>query len=803
MQKKSTKEINDFEIEVSKFFRVSQQIDENTLSTKNRHLFQIIEVEGVNHLTADNSELNTWTHSINKLLKTIADANTAVWSHVVRKRSDKYPKATFSNNFSKELDENYKAKVTKGELYTNRLYLTIILTASKSSAGMLDNVVNLFTLDSDAHREAEIAELNGRLEKLHNKVSDALSLLSDFQPRVLGCYEQEGVYFSEPLELIGELINVEHQKYPVNPLAELSETIPTNRPYFTKKDTVFAVRREKDYIYGGALTIKDYPSEKTQTGMLDTVLNFPFEAVLTQSFTVVPTEVAKKEITEQRDRLTNAGDFGVSQIEALEFALDDLVSGKIVFGQHHMNLIVYGDSRAEVKTNLSDAKGALTQKEIFTNADDVVNEYNFYAQIPANFGERTRVAIIHSYNFACFNSFHNFPSDHLKGNWWGDAISMLKTTSGTPYYFNFHVRTGDYPPANTVIIGPTGVGKTTLMGFLLAQANRVNPHTGKSPKMFLFDKDRGASILIKAMGGKYTAIKDGVPTGFNFLQMEATEKNVAFMNRMVKQLMASRGITANTDDVKIIHNSIEGLLKLDYEHRTISNLIDGVPQGSNVEKGLESWVSGGASGWVFDNENDTLNLNCNIVGFDMTEILDDDSVRTPIVMYLFHRMNTDFIDGSPCIVPMDEFWKLINDPVFAPEVKDQAKTIRKRDGFTLGSTQEPDDLVDSPIGKTIVNSSVTQIFLPNPKANESAYMGHFKLSQAEYDTIKSLGKNSRQFLIKKGNQSVVAELDLAGMDNEIAVLSGSQRNADLMDSIIEEVGDNPNDWLPIFHERRS
>ncbi|MFX8569841.1 VirB4 family type IV secretion/conjugal transfer ATPase, partial [Acinetobacter baumannii] len=88
-------------------------------------------------------------------------------------------------------------------------------------------------------------------------------------------------------------------------------------------------------------------------------------------------------------------------------------------------------------------------------------------------------------------------------NHWGDAVALLKTASGSPYYFNFH--RADL--GNTMIIGPSGSGKTVAQGFLLAMLEKFSP-TG-----VFFDKDRGAEIFIRAMGGQYQPLLTGVPTG--------------------------------------------------------------------------------------------------------------------------------------------------------------------------------------------------------------------------------------------------------------------------------------------------
>ena len=80
----------------------------------------------------------------------------------------------------------------------------------------------------------------------------------------------------------------------------------------------------------------------------------------------------------------------------------------------------------------------------------------YWSQFPGNFDYSVRQATINSKNFAGMASFHNYPTGKKFGNHWGEAVTVLNTTSKTPLYFNFHVR----DIGHTMIVGPTGAGKT-------------------------------------------------------------------------------------------------------------------------------------------------------------------------------------------------------------------------------------------------------------------------------------------------------------------------------------------------------
>ena len=118
-------------------------------------------------------------------------------------------------------------------------------------------------------------------------------------------------------------------------------------------------------------------------------------------------------------------------------------------------------------------------------------------------------------------------------------------------------------------------------------------------------------------------------------------------------------------------------------------------------------------------------------------------------------------------------------------------------------TQSPADVLRSPIAHTIVEMCATRIFLPNPNANPRDYVDGFGLTAQEFRLVREeLSPEQRRFLVKQGHDSVVVELDLEGLDGELAVLSGRTATVELMDRVRAECGEAPSAWLPAFHKQR-
>ena len=185
-----------------------------------------------------------------------------------------------------------------------------------------------------------------------------------------------------------------------------------------------------------------------------------------------------------------------------------------------------------------------------------------------------------------------------------------------------------------------------------------------------------------------------------------------------------------------------------------------------------------------------------ILGFDMTDVLDDAVVRGPLTRYLFHVLES-LLDGRRLVVWLDEFAKLLADPAFEALASDGTKTWRKRNGVLAFATQSPHDVLASPIARTLIEQTPTKIFFPNADAHRSDYVEGFGLTEREFELIRTeLTPGSRRFLIRQGRESVVAELDLKGFTGEMKVISGRAASVAELERLIAALGPDPNGWLP-------
>ena len=250
----------------------------------------------------------------------------------------------------------------------------------------------------------------------------------------------------------------------------------------------------------------------------------------------------------QRDQLIASDDVVASQIAEMDVAINELGDGQFCMGEYHYSLVVFGDDVADAGRRAAQAVGAVGEASSLQMAPvDLVADAAWFAQWPGNWQWRPRDAKLSSRAFAALAAGHNFPRGKRDGNPWGEALALMRTPSGQPFYLNLHVSpegedSADKKlPGNTLIIGSTGVGKTTLEMFLLALTRKWDP----APRLVLFDLDRGCEIAMRALGGRYFTLEAGKPTGCNPLQREPTPARLPVLGAARAHLHRDAGAAAD------------------------------------------------------------------------------------------------------------------------------------------------------------------------------------------------------------------------------------------------------------------
>lgn len=785
--KPKNEKITKGEVSAAHFIPYKCHYNSNTLLTEKEELVRIIKIKGFAFETADDIDIDLKKNARNNLLKGMAAGGFSLYFHTIRRKEKGFPDGEMPDNFSRRVNEEWLGKHSSDKSFINEHYLTIIRGADKSGVAVLEHMAKKIQHKTDKTTwENYIREMYDELEEMTERI---LNGYSNYGARLLDLEETDEGINSELLEFLSRIVNCGYSQ-PMNiPLGPVSHHLPISRLYFGGKS--IEAHNPTLVKHAGIVSIKEYrPS--THAGVFDGFMQMPCELIITQSFSFINRMVAISSMQLQQRRLVQSEDVAVSQIQEIDEALDSAMSGEFAFGLHHLTIMCIEDTPKSLESMLSLAVVELSNSGITGVRERINLEPAFWAQLPGNADFMARRSVVNTLNIAAFASFHNYPSGKRKGNHWGDAVTVLNTVSGTPYFFSFHVR----DVGHSMIIGPTGSGKTVLLNFLCAQAQKFKP------RLFFFDKDRGAEIFVRAIRGKYVTPDASRVSGFNPFQLADTNENRSFLVEFLKALVSTGAAPLPAHEVERINEAVSGNYKLPKHQRRLRNIAPfmGLGGPGTLAGRLSMWHTNGSHNKLFDNEEDQIDFSsARVFGIEMGRILQDKVSIGPVLLYLFHRIQSS-LDGSPTMIVLDEAWALIDNPVFAPKIKDWLKVLRKLNTFVVFATQSVEDAAKSQISDTLIQQTATQIFLPNLRAT-TIYRDVFMLSEREFNLVKTTDPSTRFFLVKQDNDGVIARIDLAGMEEVIRVLSARAETVIMMDEIMAQVGTDPDDWLPPYYEK--
>ncbi len=777
----------------------------------------VLRLAGAAFECADDEVLNNRHERLNKVLLSLADPRITIWQHIVRREEKTYPDGAFPDGFARDLNAKYAAQMRSATLMVNELYLSIVLRPHTSWSGK-----TLAKLLVSADQATIAAQRQEQVALLDEIVAELEASLGYYEAQRLRVYRRDGVLFSAPAEFFGYLVNGSWEPIALAP-GPLKNLLASSRPFFGSE--TIEIRGATQTQFGAMLGIKGYP-HSTSPIYLDDLLTVPCKIVVTQSFSFQQQDAALRKLGRAANVMLNAGDAARSQIEEIPDMADALVSRRVAMGSHHYTVLVQGETLRALARNIAQVRAILSHAGIMSAREDLANEAAYWAQLPGVFSKRPRLSMINSRNASGFMPLHNFPTGRRTGNHWGDALAMLVTAAGTPHYLSLHAADplaanggAKKDVAHTLLAGPNGCGKTAVAMFLLCMLQKFGITA------ILFSKDRDTEITIRALGGKFYPIQIGEPTGWNPFALDPAEAGtLPYLRQLVRKLVSrprrlDSGIEVDdaplsVAEEQLLDGAVTSALALAWEFRHLGRVLDFLPEGEgSVHARLSKWCharkpgqADGVHAWVFDNLADTLAATLGsgmTTGFDVTQFLDDPELLGPINLHLFY-LAARLMDGRRIAIFISEFWKALGDPGFSAFCKDLLKTLRKKNGFVVLDTQSPSDALAHPISRTLIEQVATFMLFPNPGADQQEYMQGLNLSEREYALVKTdMPEGAGMFLLKQGRHSVVVKLPLAGLDDELAVLSARTSNIALLEQLIAEYGEAPASWLPWFYAQRS
>ncbi len=731
-------------------------VGRNVMVLREGDLMATLRLDGLSALTTPDSDLDALKRAVAAIVAQTGNA-FGLYVHRIAVPQDVTLPTVPGDGFAARIDRRWQAHLRSLAPKRTHVYLSILRRPDLAArVPLLGALAKRTWVKDKAARTRELNDVAGFFE----------TALSAARPKRLTSTGGEW------LGVLGTLLSGQFAPIaaPRSPLP-LAHSIGTCRATFEADTIRVACATTGETRYGALFSVKSYPA-LTDVALMDG-LDLPLDVVLTNSFTPIPTNIMAERIQRIVRQMRAADDAAVSLRDQLLEAADDQEAGRIAFGDHHLSIAVYAGTREALEHAAAEIRRLGQEMMAVIVRETMALKATYFAQAPGNFGYRARRTPISTVNFADFSALHGSVvgrgADRAP---WGTPVTILPTVGSAAYRLNFHeAGSPESEPTvgHTLVLGRTGSGKTLTTAFLAAQAQRIGA------RLFVFDKDRGLEMAVRALGGRYNEIRAGLPTGLNPLATETDARGRAWLADWLATLV-SRGGDLSGEQARHIQGAVSQnadagpVLQRFASFRTLFQSLD---DEGELARRIAEWTPGGRFGWVFD-EPETgrgVDLTGAVTAFDMTEILDMATERLAVLSYVLRRIERIVEDRRPTLIVLDEAWKLLDDAYFGVRLENWLVTLRKMNAVVVMLTQYPGQLASSRVGKTIVETVPTQILFPNDRATPADYE-LLKVNEKEAALLTRTTAGQRIALVRSAGDSVFVDADLSALGPLAAILGG-------------------------------
>ena len=355
-----------------------------------------------------------------------------------------------------------------------------------------------------------------------------------------------------------------------------------------------------------------------------------------------------------------------------------------------------------------------------------------------------------------------------------------KTEGSTPFRFSLHPNGSDV--GHTVIVGPTGAGKSVLLALMALQFRRY-----EGAQVFAFDFGGSIRAAALAVGGDWHDLGGSLseeaaePVALQPLARIDDPSERAWAADWLAAILTQENVAVDPQAKDHIWSALGSLASAPVGERTLTGLAV-LLQSTELKQALRPYCIGGPYGRLLDAEGERLGGET-VQAFE-TEGLMTAGAAPAVLSYLFHRIDGR-LDGSPTLIIIDEGWLALSSPAFAKQLTEWLVTLRKKNAAVIFATQSLSQIEASPAALTIVESCMTRIFLPNDRAMEpqiAAIYRRFGLNARQIE-ILSRAAPKRDYYCQSRRDNRLFELGLGDVALAFTAASSKrdqQRIAELM-----------------------
>ena len=750
--------------------------DKKTILTKNGELMQIIRVSGFSN-TSVYAELIPLREAVRDAIRdNIKQTNFALWFNTIRRKKNISPDGEFADYFSHKINQTWEEINNLQNDYVNELYITVIVEGIDTSITNFKSLVGSFS--KNGIKKLHESSLAKSLEVLKNATSGILSAISDYGANILEIKEWEGVLYSEQMRFLGKICNLQEKFYPVS-ITDISEDLSVNKVAFGNNE--IEVVAGNNVFFSTILSIKEYIEINIE--LLDKILQIPFEFVISQSFDFSYDESELEHFKYQDKMLRVSEDSSFRDISGITNFFESVDGTATDYGKLQTTLMIISRTREELDKDVKLISEQFQSLGIVAVREDVFMEDCFWAQLPANFRFLKRQKIVNSYKVAGFSSLYSFASGAISGNYWGPALTTFKTITNTPYFFSFH----DGDQGHSMFLGKKSSGKTILLNFILAQARRFKN------KIFYFDFDNKAKNFINMLGGFYYDLSYSDPQSKECLKINPLALNInpnfrKFLSEFFYSFISKYKVGIPEEELQNITQIVDKILVNKCDKFSDAIKLFNTEETKKIYEILKLWEEPELA-QIFDH-NKEINWSDRIMGFDLTEYVDKDFIIVPILYYMLYKIENIINQDTPSIVVFKNADKLLNNEIFTDKIINLLDRFRLKNCVVIFCFDAEDLNEDTENLVSLISQKVSSKFILSDFNVSDNLNNALKITNEELRLINYFKNEDRKFLLKFGDNSLVANFNLSQHKSLTRLLSSSFEDVAIIEEIFNHSKEN-------------
>ncbi|NPC57784.1 conjugal transfer protein TrbE [Caenimonas soli] len=664
--------------------------------------------------SSTDSELVATSARLNNALRRLG-CGWAVFVEAQRRAAADYPLSTFPDPLSWLIEEERRAAFEEaGSHFESAYMLTLLWLPPEESTSRMAGMLYEGSAVAQASASAAPAQWRDHLAAFQSETQRLFDLLDGVMPDI--AWLDDG----QTLTYLHATVSTRRQAVAVPEVPFHLDALLADEPLTGGLAPMLGTQHLR------VLTVRGFPTS-TWPGLLDELNRLGFAYRWCTRFLFLDKSAAERELVRLRRQWFAKRKSVVALLRETIFqqesplvdsdaanksadadaALQELGTDQVAYGFLTATVTVMGVTAAEADDKLRAVERTIQSRGFITMPERLNAVDAWLSSIPGHVYANVRQPIVSTLNLA-----HLMPlsavwagperNDHLDG----PPLVVTRTDGATPFRLVTHV--GDV--GHTLVVGPTGMGKSVLLATLMLQFRRY-----PGARIFVFDKGRSARATVLGLGGEHYDLGADSAIAFQPFAGIDAEAARAWAAQWVADILQHEGVQLTPEVKDSVWSALNSLASAPAEQRTLTGL-SVLLQSNALRQALQPYTLGGPHGRLLDADEDRLG-DAPVQGFEMEELMHRKAAVLPVLSYLFHRLDGRF-DGAPTLLILDEAWVFLDDPAFAGRIREWLKTLRKKNVSVLFATQSLMDVQSSSVAPAIVESCASRIFLPNPQATE-------------------------------------------------------------------------------------